>query len=146
MTALTFISYKPSVNILKTLFTEGFWLIDNFFKSCNKLIKSVSQLTNQLVSQQHDKTSDNIYDHKFSAVFQDSFHDQSEYTTQWLCDELFSDCADYIKEKNDDSFKVQSKDNCQGEHELLTLWKNKFNSFRWFIYDWEQLQWCNVKM
>jgi len=121
MAALTFIPYKPSVSIPKDPSAEGFRPIGDFSKPCDELAKSASQPTNRLVNQQRDQISDNVHDRKFPAVFQDPFRGQSEYTTQWLRDELFPDCADYVERKDDGSSKVQSRGDCQGEHELSTL-------------------------
>lgn len=122
MAALTFIPYKPPVSIPKDPFADGFRPIGDFSKLCDKLAKSASQPTNRrLVSQQRDATSDKVHDRKFPAVFQDPFRGQSEYTMQWLRDEPFPDCADYVERKDDGSSEVQSKGDCQGEHELLTL-------------------------
>ncbi len=110
-------SPKPPVSRSKKPSTEGFRPIDDFTKP----VKSASQPTSRLVSQQRDGTARKKYDRDSPAVFTDPYRDLPEDTVEWLLKKPLSDCTYYGEGKDDSSSKVQNRGDCQGERELSTL-------------------------
>lgn len=117
MAALIVIPYQPPVSRSKNPSTEGFRPIGDFTKP----VKSASQPTSRLVSQQRDGTARKKYDRDSPAVFTDPYRDLPEDTVEWLLKKPLSDCTYYGEGKDDSSSKVQNRGDCQGERELSTL-------------------------